>query len=156
MATVRIPSSLHAQITRRAISPRLAINTLLKSLSIRSYHEAQRPLCAAYGEQRLSVFHGLAIADEALHDFSGEIAFDLVHQLHGFNDAKNLAYGDRVADFRERGGPRRRRFVERAHDRRADDMQSGFLRFGGGGGWWRRRCCRYGRRRCNCRCRSWR
>src|SRR5207302_8599093 len=82
-ATVLMPRSLHAQITRRAISPRFAIRTLRNMFRGRG---SIRP----DGEKRLTIFDGPAIFDMVLHDHACHLGFDFVHQLHGFNDAKHL------------------------------------------------------------------
>src|SRR5689334_2020898 len=79
--------------------------------------------CAADGEQWLSIFHGLPVADEPLHQFAFEIAFDLVHQLHGFDNAQDLPDADLIAGFNERRRPRRGRLVKSPDNRRADDVE---------------------------------
>ena len=48
-------------------------------------------------KQRLAEFDGLAVGDEAFHDFAGRIGFDFVHQLHGFDDADHLALFHAIA-----------------------------------------------------------
>src|SRR3954463_13652258 len=78
-ATVRMPSSLQAQITRRAISPRLAMRTFLNM---------SRRLLRTNREQRLAVLDWLAVGREFLHHFAGHVTFNLVHQLHRFDDAE--------------------------------------------------------------------
>src|ERR1700761_4894267 len=92
-ATVRMPSSRQAEITRSAISPRFAIRTFLNMPT-----SLPRP----YREQRLTVFHGLPVLSEDLHHFTGNVALDLVHELHGFHDAHPLANGDGVTHLHER------------------------------------------------------
>src|SRR5215475_7380152 len=80
-ATVEIPSSLHAQMTRRAISPRLATRILL---NIRvGLLLAARP----DSEQRLPVFHRLTVLCKNPKHFPAHIGLNLVHQLHRFHDA---------------------------------------------------------------------
>src|SRR6516165_6653706 len=75
-ATVWMPSSLQALMTRTAISPRLAMRIFLN-----------RP----DGKQSLPVFHRLAVHDQpAFHD-AGHFGLDLVHQLHRFDDAQDFA-----------------------------------------------------------------
>src|SRR5580692_9564241 len=78
-ATVLIPRSLQAQITRTAISPRLAIRIFWNILP------------RTNGEQGLSVLYWPAVFRQLGHDGSSDVRFDFVHQLHRFNDAKNLA-----------------------------------------------------------------
>src|SRR5579864_736687 len=75
-ATVRMPSSLQAQMTRRAISPRLAIRIFL---------------IGPDGKHGLPVLHRLSIHDQLAFDGAGYLGLDLVHQLHGFDDAQDLA-----------------------------------------------------------------
>src|SRR5690348_2599116 len=110
MATVRSPISLQAQMTRSAISPRLAMRTL-------------RMAGGAESEELLPVFDRLAILHEALDDLAGAVALDLVHELHGFDDTEHLSCLDVVADFDKGRRPRRRRFIECADDRRLHDVQ---------------------------------
>src|SRR5690348_9056912 len=110
MATVRSPISLQAQMTRSAISPRLAMRTL-------------RMADGPESEELLSVFDRLAILHEALHDLAGTVALDLVHQLHGFDDTEHLSCLDVVADFDEGGRTRRWRFIECTNDWRLHDVQ---------------------------------
>src|SRR4051794_31999629 len=108
-----MPSSRQALITRRAISPRLAIKTLrsigtLRSgvsvvsvtsgVSQRSYALKLAPptplaplSLRANGKQGLTVLHGLAVGDHGFDNLATGISFDLVHQLHGLDDADNLA-----------------------------------------------------------------
>src|SRR5689334_19925181 len=119
MATVRMPSSLHAQITRRAISPRLAMRIL------RNMRPGLTP--RPDGEELLAVFHRLAVVDEALHDLARNVALDLVHELHGFDDAQHLAVLHRVTRLDEGRRAGRAGFVKGADDRRGDQVKSGFL-----------------------------
>src|SRR6266853_4054660 len=84
-ATVPIPNSLQAQITRRAISPRLATRIFLKG---------------ADAKQSLPVLDRLAVGDQLGRYHSGHFCLDLVHQLHRLDDAEHrarlhgLAYAD--------------------------------------------------------------
>jgi hypothetical protein len=50
----------------------------------------------------LAVFHGLAVLHQDGLDDAGSVGLDLVHQLHGFDDAQRVAGGDGLADFDER------------------------------------------------------
>ena len=52
------------------------------------------------GEERLAVFDGLTVGDETLDDLTGRVGLDLVHQLHGLDDADDLTLRDAVADSR--------------------------------------------------------
>src|SRR5438477_636039 len=79
-ATDAMPSSRHARITRSAISPRLAIRIFLNTCST-----------LLDLEQRLSVLDRRAVLDETLQHHAVDLRLDLVHQLHGFDDADDLA-----------------------------------------------------------------
>src|SRR5476651_123429 len=80
-------------------------------------------------EQRLTVLDGLAVLDQDfLHD-ARLVRLDFIEQLHGFDDAKRLAFLDGVSYLHERVGARRRRAVERADHRRGHHMT---LRHDGG------------------------
>src|SRR5437868_4946597 len=131
-ATLRMPNSLHAQITRRAISPRLAIRIFLNIGSLSHQAIESSPASAAmarslngpmtrsggsYPKQRLAVLHGLSVFGKLLHDFAGGISFDFVHQLHCFDDAQHLANLHVVTRFNEGWRARRRTFIEGANDR---------------------------------------
>ena len=105
-ATVLIPSSLQAQMTRRAISPRLAMRIFLNMSAPQG----------RMAEQGLAVLHGLAVLVVDLHDLPRHLGLDLVHELHGFDDAEHLAHLDLVADAHEGGGVGVGRPVEGAHD----------------------------------------
>src|SRR3954454_18249521 len=82
-ATDCSPISLHARITRSAISPRFATRTFLNMLD--------RDL-----EQRLAVLDRRAILDEDSGDRAGDIGFDLVHELHRLDDAQHRTLVDLV------------------------------------------------------------
>src|SRR3954463_13722056 len=76
-ATVAMPSSRHARMTRSAISPRLAIRIFLNTAA---------PLRPASGrpdaEERLAELHRLAVLRQDLDDPPRLVGLDLVHQLH--------------------------------------------------------------------------
>ena len=72
---------------RTAISPRLAIRTF-ENISGRSHHE-----------QALAVFDRLSVLREDLDDRAADIGLDLVHQLHGLDDAQSLSLLDKITDF---------------------------------------------------------
>src|ERR1019366_5635189 len=84
-----MPRSLQAQITRTAISPRLAIR-IFWNISAR-----------ANGEKSFSVLDWPATFHEFSYDSPGNFGLDLVHQLHRFDNAENLAEFHRVAYFDE-------------------------------------------------------
>src|ERR1700685_1405790 len=122
-----MPSSRQAFKTRSAISPRLATSTLrnihvlLKGTGFSPYIKTaktsrasapagvqrledefiqswcKRPSRAPNRKQGLPKLDGLAVGDEALHDLARGIGFDLVHQLHGFDNADHLALVHMIA-----------------------------------------------------------
>src|SRR5262245_61747738 len=102
-ATVLIPSSLHAHSTRRAISPRFAIRIFLNKLG-------------SDREEGLAVLHGLAVLVVHPHHLARHLGLDLVHELHGFDDAEDLAHLHVVAHAHERSRVGIGRPVEGAHD----------------------------------------
>src|SRR5262249_3758581 len=116
-ATVPIPSSLQAQITRRAISPRLATRIFLNI--------GWRLLLAAAPEadQRWPFFSGLPVVRESPQPFPADVRLNLVHQLHSSHNAKRLAGVHVPAHFHERFRPRTRRAVKRSHDGRLNKVQ---------------------------------
>src|SRR5689334_4591988 len=77
-ATVAMPSSRQARITRMAISPRFAIKTFL------NMERRCGSGSLADHEELLAVFHALTVLDEDLDDDAGVLALDLVHELHRF------------------------------------------------------------------------
>src|SRR5215208_510662 len=99
-ATVAMPSSLQARMTRRAISPRLAMRTFLNMGTPR------RALARDDAEERLAELHGRGVLDEDLGDGAVHLALDLVHQLHRLDDAERLALLHLLADVGERRGVR--------------------------------------------------
>ena len=84
---------------RSAISPRLAISIFLNG---------------AEGKQGFSILDGLAVRYEPAFDDSRNLSFNLVHELHRFDDAEDLAGGDLFADADEWSGPGGGTFIERA------------------------------------------
>src|SRR5580658_10714385 len=106
-----MPSSLQALMTRSAISPRLAIKTLRNMGNLRGPNR----------KQGLAVLDGLAVVHQALDDLAGSVGFNLVHQLHRFHDADNLAFFNAVAGGNKGRRSRRRRLVERADYRRFEN-----------------------------------
>src|SRR5690606_37693257 len=103
-----MPSSLQARRMRRAISPRLAISTF--SIMWAAYRQWtskgagwRRPPdnsgTSADHEQRLVELDRLTILDQNLQDRAGRIRLDLIHHLHGFDDAQRISALDRLTDF---------------------------------------------------------
>src|ERR1039458_4941845 len=111
-ATVLMPSSLQAQMTRTAISPRLAMRIFLNRTD---------------GKQSLPVLHRLPVHDQFTFDDFAGFALDLVHQFHALDDAEHLAGLYALADADERRGIGRGGFVERSDDRRLDQHQVGVV-----------------------------
>src|SRR5215469_1843429 len=103
-----MPSSLQAQITRNAISPRLAIRTFRNI--------GGSNLTWTQSEERLAVLNGLAVLNETFHNLARRVCFDLIHQLHGLDDAEDLAVFHLVANLHECQRPRRGRLIEGADD----------------------------------------
>src|SRR6185295_5318846 len=93
---------------RSAISPRLAMRIFSNTL--------------AEDEERLAVFDRLAVLDQDGLDRAGSVGVDLVHQLHRFDDADDVALLDLLPDLDERLGVGRRRAIEGADHRRLDDV----------------------------------
>src|SRR4026209_929810 len=108
--TVRIPISRHVRITRSAISPRLAMR-ILWNISRGSAERLHR-------EQRLPELDGLAVLGHDLDDATADLGLYLVHQVHGFDDAEDLAFLDHVALLDEGRRVGLGRAIEGAHHRR--------------------------------------
>src|SRR5215472_9710485 len=87
-ATVRIPISRQARWMRSAISPRFAI---------RSFSN----MGLTQDEQRLAVFHRLAVADQDGLDGSRLGCRDRVHHLHGLDDQQGLTLLDLIPRLHE-------------------------------------------------------
>src|SRR5689334_13824139 len=100
-----MPSSLQALMMRTAISPRLAMRIFLSGPD---------------GKQCLPILDRLAVADQLAFDDAGQFGFDLVHELHRFDDAEHMAGLYALPDFDEGRGIRRGTFVKRADDGRLD------------------------------------
>ncbi len=64
--------------------------------------------------------------DEDLDDLAFRFGLDLVHQLHRFDDADDLTFADALADLDEGGRLGRRRPIEGANERRADERSRAF------------------------------
>src|SRR4029079_3550563 len=115
-----MPSSRQARWMRSAISPRLAIRIFLNIPSLDD-------------EQRLSALHRLPVLAQDLRHAAALVGLDLVHDLHGFDDADRFSLLALRSDLDERLGPGRGGSVEGAHHRRLDRgarRRRGFRRCG--------------------------
>src|SRR4051812_28896430 len=99
---------------RSAISPRLAIRTFEMAMLRSDLHR----------EKLLAILDRLSVLRIDLDERPFDVRLDLVHQLHRFDDAENLRARDVIADIHEDLGLGIRLPVERADDRRRDDVQS--------------------------------
>src|SRR4029453_17509208 len=106
-ATVRMPSSRQARMTRRAISPRLAMRILRNIAS-----------GGLEAEQWLTELPRLPVLHQDLGDLPRLVGLDLVHQLHRLDDAEDLALLHHGADLDEGRLVRRRCPVEGADEGR--------------------------------------
>src|SRR3990167_3988432 len=107
---------------RRAISPRLAIRIFL-NIERRSLLD---------DEQRLAELDRLTVLAEDLDDLAGLVRLDLVHDLHGLDDADRLAFPDFAADLDKGLAAWAGRAVEGADHGRLDGVPG--LHGGGRGG----------------------
>src|SRR3954462_4994845 len=130
-ATVLIPSSRAARITRSAFSPRfrLRIFETIYAPPLRPTPGAGKARssinpppgsCGLEAEQRFSVLDRAPVLDEDLYEASRFLRLDLVHQLHRLDDAEDLPLLHQRAHLHERrvvggGGS-----IERADERRID------------------------------------
>src|SRR5574338_459844 len=85
-ATVGMPSSRHPRMMRSAISPRFAMRIFLNMAS-----PAPGSALLLHFEQAVAVLDRLAVLAEDLDDGAGDVGLDLVHELHGLDDAERLA-----------------------------------------------------------------
>src|SRR5436189_1863077 len=83
-ATVLTPSSLAAQMTRSAISPRLAIRIFLNMP--RGAGPRSSSAVAPDAEEGVAVLDGLARLAMDLDHLSPHLRLDLVHELHRLDD----------------------------------------------------------------------
>src|SRR5678815_311413 len=104
-ATVRIPSSRHARMILRAISPRFAMRIFLNIAS-----------GGLDAKERLAELHRLAVLHQDLGDLPRLVRLDLVHQLHRLDDAEDLALLHHRAHLDEGRLVGRRRPVEGADE----------------------------------------
>src|SRR3954447_21782145 len=135
-ATVLIPSSRQAQITRRAISPRLAMGIFLNMEcwpgSVRCLFQRDSEPARLYRKQPLPILYRLPILDVRADDLTIVLRRDLVHQLHRLDDAQNLILLDPLTDFNERRSAGLGTSIEGSHNRRLDDRKfHGLLILGG-------------------------
>src|SRR5690606_19978932 len=72
-------------------------------------------------KKRLIVLHRLTVPNENLPYDPRRLTFDLVHELHGFDDTQRIAGIDVIPDLDEGRRIGGWGFVERADDGRADD-----------------------------------
>src|SRR5688500_6930060 len=99
-ATVLMPISWQARWMRSAISPRLAIRTLVIVMrALLDNHE------------RLIEFHRLAVLDEDGADRARARRRDRIHHLHGLDDQQRIAGVHRLAERDERLGAGLRRKI---------------------------------------------
>src|SRR5207249_9683592 len=85
-----------------------------------------------YVEQGLAVLNGLPALVVDLDDLPRRLRLDLVHELHGFDDAEHLAHPHAVAHVDEGRRAGIGRTIEGAHDRALHRDEAELL--GGGGG----------------------
>src|SRR5215211_7931277 len=105
-ATVLMPNSRQAQMTRQAISPRLAMRIFLniarcrwlvasgwrlrsKATSYQPPATNRQPLFLD-SKQGLAKFNRLAVLDKDFSNDAVGVGLNLVHQLHRFNDADHF------------------------------------------------------------------
>src|ERR1051326_6469574 len=146
MSSDRKPISLQVQIMRHAISPRFAIRIFL---NLRGLNAIETPatkkhkrhkmsscafcvlLCALLwlnSKKRLAVLYRLAILDINLYYFTTRLGLNLVHELHGLDDAHDRLRFDVTADLHERIRRGRWRTIKRADDWRRNHVQILILR----------------------------
>src|SRR5579859_3492693 len=114
-----MPRSLQAQITRTAISPRLALK-IFSNMST-----------GTNCEQCLAVLYSPAVLHQLGYDCSGGLRLDFVHELHRFDDAQHLAGLHAVTHLHERWIAWLRSVVVRPDDGALNDHFVGGLRGSG-------------------------
>src|SRR4030095_9699201 len=80
-------------------------------------------------EQRLPIFNRLSVFNINLRHFAAGLSLNLIHQLHGLDDADHRIRVDAAADLHKRFGVRRRGAIKSADDRRWNKVE--VLIFGG-------------------------
>ena len=92
---------------------------------------AQGPLFAfrTDREQGFAVFDWVAVLGQDANNFPGDIRLNLIHQLHGFDNAKYLAALDAGANPDKRIRVRRWRSVKRTDNRGLDEVELFLRRF---------------------------
>src|SRR3981189_1307545 len=110
--TVLIPSSRAARMIRTAISPRLAIRSVLIA--------AMAPTLILDVSDRLTRHDRFFVVHQELDDLAAELRLYCVKRLHHFDKTDRVASGDAVALGLERRGIRRGSAIESAGKRRND------------------------------------
>src|ERR1700693_5472710 len=90
-----MPRSLQAQMTRSAISPRLAMRIFWNMAGFLRLPGGNR-------EQGLTVLHRAFVFHQLGEDGAAYFGLYFVHKLHRFDDAENLAGLDRVTPLDKR------------------------------------------------------
>src|SRR5882672_6267860 len=77
----------------------------------------------ADSKEWLAIFYWLAVAYQYFDDLARHVRFNLIHQLHGFNDAKHLARFHHVAGLHKRKRAWPGGLIEGPHNRRFHHVQ---------------------------------
>src|SRR6056297_180707 len=101
-ATLATPISRQARITRRAISPRLAIRILSNMPVPRLFED----------DEGGAVFDRCAVLDQNAFHRAAARRRDVVHRLHRLDDKQGIAFVDLLANRNERGRARFRLHVD--------------------------------------------
>src|SRR5678815_325154 len=107
-----MPSSLQAQITRRAISPRFAIKIFLNIFWDWS------GLASLDCVELLAKFDGLPVLHESRGNLSSDFRLDFIHELHGFHNTQDCSLLHKVSHVNKRLRTGIGRLVESSDDRR--------------------------------------
>src|SRR6185503_15183365 len=73
-------------------------------------------------EKGLAILDGLPILNVNFNDLTSCFSLNLVHEFHGFDNAHDRLRLDVAADLHKRVGGRRSRTIERAHNRRRNNV----------------------------------